>query len=378
MSSRKQGWTGLLKQEGSDFLAWARDERVLSLKFDVLAKALSSLLCERVRTPEEAHEVWEAVPAVLGRCNEQATYEKPGAACAYAWLHLLERYVRTWFALERLVESNCLPMGRKGVRALDVGTGPGPAAFAIHDFYVAMVEFSEAIDNPKWRQPPLLTCVEFDGSTNQFRHQLTEILYQQTGQESGSVFSVASALHDFRKLEPTRERRQYFEILRREEDVYFDDVAGQWNSDLVYMPDEANDMAQSLHRYQLITFSNFLTTSGIVKSVEPNLVEVLHDTTPGSVVLVLGGRGGQYQEIYEHIDRLANASGFDLTVENDTVSCSDSKLADQVYEQGQLFYEVLQDLDHNADAATKTVRRHFEREGPIPIHSSEIRAYRKW
>ncbi len=378
MSSRKQGWTSLLKREGSNFLAWARNERVLSLKFDVLAKALSSLLCERVRAPEEAREVWEAVPAVLGCCNEQATYEKPGAACAYAWLHLLERYVRTWLALERLVQSHCLPMGKNGVRALDVGTGPGPAAFAIHDFYVAMVEFSEVIDNPKWRQPPLLTCVEFDGSANQFRHQLAEMLYQQVGQESDGVLSMTSALHDFRKLEPTWERKQHFEVLRREEVEYFDDVAGRWDSDLVYMPDEANDMAQSLHRYRLVTFSNFLTTPGIVKSVEPNLVEMLHDAAPGSVVLVLGGRGCQYQEIYEYTDRLANASGFDLTVENDTVSCSDSELAGQVYEQGQLFYKVLQDLDHNADTATKTVRRHFEREGPIPIHSSEIRAYRKW
>ena len=196
MNSRKQGWTGLLKREGSDFLAWARDERVLSLKFDVLSKALSSLLRERVRTPEEAHDVWEAVPAVLRRCNEQATYEKPGAACAYAWLYLLERYVRTWLALERLVQRNCLPMGKNGVRALDVGTGPGPAAFAIHDFYAAMVEFSEVTDNPKWRQPPHLTCVEFDGSTNHFRHQLAEILSQQAGRESEGVLSMTYALHD--------------------------------------------------------------------------------------------------------------------------------------------------------------------------------------
>ena len=100
----------------------------------------------------------------------------PGAACAYAWLHLLDRYVRTWLALERLVQKSSLPMGKNGVRALDVGTGPGPAAFAIHDFYAAMVEFSEKTDNPKWRQPAQLTCFEFDGSTNHFRHLLAEIL----------------------------------------------------------------------------------------------------------------------------------------------------------------------------------------------------------
>ena len=170
---------------------------------------------------------------MLRRCNEQAAYEKPGAACAYAWLYLLERYVRTWLALERLLQRNCLPMGKNGVRALDVGTGPGPAAFAIHDFYAAMVEFSEVTDNRKWRQPPHLTCVEFDGSTNHFRHQLAEMLSQQAGRESEGVLSMTSALHDFGKLEPTRERKQYFELLRSEEDEYFDDVAGRWDSDRI-------------------------------------------------------------------------------------------------------------------------------------------------
>ena len=70
-------------------------------------------------------------------------------------------------------------------------------------------------------------------------------------------------------------------------------------------------------------------------------------------------------------------AGFELTVEGDTVSCSDSELAGQVYEQGRLFYEVLQGLDRNEDDATKTVRRYFEHGAPTDFHSSEIRAYRK-
>ena len=111
-------------------------------------------------------------------------------------------------------------MGKNGVRALDVGTGPGPASFAIHDFYAAVVEFSEETDNPKWRQPPHLTCVEYDRSTNHFRHRLAELLFQQAGRESEGVLSMTSALHDFGEFEPNRERKQYFEVLRSEEDEY--------------------------------------------------------------------------------------------------------------------------------------------------------------
>ena len=373
MNPPRLGWTGLLKREGADFLAWAREECVLSTKFSLLATALSTLLRESVRTPEEAHAVWEAVPAVLSHCNE---HEKPGAACADAWLFLLERYIRTWLALERLVQKNCLPMGTNGVRALDVGTGPGPAAFAIHDFYIAMVEYSEVTGNPKWRQTPHVTCFESEGSPNHFRHQLAEVLFQQAGRKSEGVLSITSTLGDFRKFEPAQERKQYFEILRSEEDEYFDDLAGRWDSDRVYSQDEANDMAQSLHRYRLVTFSNFLTPE-IVESVIPNLSKVLRDAAPGSVALVLGSGDDRYQEIYKYVDRLANSSGFEPAVEGDTVSCSDSELAGQVYEEGRLFYEILQDLDRNNDDATAKVRRDFESEAPIEFHSSEIRAYRK-
>ena len=134
MSDQKRGWTDLQRQEGSNFLAWINEHQMLRKNFDVLANALWALLRRNIRTAEDAINVWRAVPAVLRRCNEQATYEKPGASVAYAWLHLLDRYVRTWLALERLVKANCLPMAKDGVRALDVGTGPGPSAFAIHDF----------------------------------------------------------------------------------------------------------------------------------------------------------------------------------------------------------------------------------------------------
>ena len=65
-------------------------------------------------------------------------------------------------------------MGKYGVRALDVGTGPGPAAFAILDFYTAMSEFSEITYRPRWRQPPYVTCVELDRNANHFRHLLAE------------------------------------------------------------------------------------------------------------------------------------------------------------------------------------------------------------
>ena len=191
MSVQRHGWTSLLRHEGSDFLTYIREQGTLRIKFNVLSEGLYKHLCREVCTEEDARHVWEAVPAVLGCCNEQATYEKLGADWAYAWLHLLDRYVRTWIALEYLVEKSCIPMGKYGVSAIDVGTGPGPSAFAVHDFYTAMVDFSEQRNNSKWRQPSYVTCVELDGRTNRLRHILAEIVFELSQRKSEGVLAIS-------------------------------------------------------------------------------------------------------------------------------------------------------------------------------------------
>ena len=106
---------------------------------------------------------------------------------------------------------------------------------------------------------------------------------------------MCHSLSDFGELLPTRDRKQYLQALRSSEDEYFDEVAGHWTSDPHYLPDDANAMAQSLHRYRLITFSNFLTTVNSVQRFELNLHDVLQDAAQGTVLLVLNQyQGGMY------------------------------------------------------------------------------------
>ena len=378
MSIRTQGWADLQRQEGSDFLKWINENQTLRKKFDILANALRTLLRKSIRTADDARDVWTAAPEVLSRCNEQATYEKHGAPVAYAWLHLLDRYVRTWLALERLVKENCLPMGKYGVRALDVGTGPGPSAFAIHDFYAATVEFSEFKKNSRWRQPTDIICFEFDAGTNHLRHNLAEIMFGQSQGESKGVLAMCGALPDFSKFHPTQERKQSFQYLRNKEDEYYDEVENEWTSELQFSPNEANDMAQSLHRYRLFVFGNFLTTPDIVDGFEQNLLDILRDARPGSVILVLGAKGGSYAEVYKTVDRLAVPAGFQLKVEGCPVSSSDSEVSDRVYEEGQQFYEFLKEFAPNEcnNEEIREIKAHFEK-SRSSAPCSQVWVYRK-
>ncbi|MCY3788934.1 MAG: hypothetical protein OXH63_09125 [Gemmatimonadetes bacterium] len=282
-------------------------------------------------------------------------------------------------------------MGTYGVRVLDVGTGPGPSAFAIHDFYSAMVAFSEITGNSKWHQPAHLNCVEIDGGTNYVRHNLAEIMFEQSQRESEGVLAMCHNLGDFKEIAPTTARKRGFERLLNQEDHYFDAVEGEWISEPSYSPDEANYIAQSLHRYRLIVFSNFLTTIGTVRSFESTLVDVLKDVNSGSGVLVLGGKSGEYPKIYDFVDGLAKRSGFKKVMDGEPVSYSDSEVATRIFSEACRFYdylttlvseevveeEVATQLNEKEQSALRKVRKEFEVSyGPAPI--SQIRAYRKY
>ena len=332
-----------LRKHGPGFIAWLDENDVLAQRFETLARVLKDLLVGRILA-EDARAVWDATPAVLARCNEQSTYELRGASVAYAWLHLLDRYARTWSSLETLVKRSCLPMAKHGVRALDVGTGPGPSAFAVHDFYISLVAYAEAVGRKELRQPPELVCVELDQSTNHLRHILAEYLYDASGRESQALLALCSARGNFKSIEPSAERARLRDSLRWQEDEYYDEERKMWVGDSWYTAAEINDMAQALHRYRLIVFSNFLTTVGSVRMFENNIREVLSDARPGTVVMILGGKAGPYPEIYEYVSSMAEPAGFRLEVSEEAVSSADTVVAERVYEAGQMFFQHLQAL----------------------------------
>ena len=269
----RQGWTELQRREGDTFLNWLHREQRLQKGFDGLATALRETLREQIQTACDAHAVWQAAPAVLGRCNDPATYTLPNAEIAYSWLHLLDRYVRTWLALEHVLRDRLLPMRRDGVRVLDVGTGPGPSAFATRDFYTAMEDYARIANAASWRQPPDVTCVEPAPGMNRIRHHVAERLALRHG--SQSVLAMTGGLQDFSTILPTQERRQLENSLRNQYDEYYDEERQEWHADPVYTLQEANQEANAYHRYRLFTFSNFLTTIETVSTFQENIEDIL-------------------------------------------------------------------------------------------------------
>ena len=343
-----------------------------------MANALQACLEIWVQTREQALTAWNAVPAVMSRCNARETYSISGAAPAYAWIHLLDRYVRTWLALEKLVDRCLLPMGSRGVSALDVGTGPGPSAFATHDFYTSMLAYGKTYGNDRWLQLPRITPVESSQEMNHFREHLTSILGARGAPES--VYSMAGQILEFWSIHPTRERAELKKELRAAEDQYFDEYLGEWDWERRYSSEEANQIANAHHRYRLFTFCNFLTEPSTIVDSRTDLLRLLCDAQPGSVVLVIGGIGDAYPEIYSKVASVARDAGFSRRAEGIMVSSSDTSMHDLIYIEGLRFYRRLRTIcgelpvDHSLK---RKVVDHFEGTKRIPSRASAVHAYRK-
>ncbi|MDE0211931.1 MAG: hypothetical protein OXJ64_18880 [Boseongicola sp.] len=372
------GWTGLQRREGDDFLKWLRREQCLKKGLDALAIALKATLNDLVRTDADARAVWRVAPAVLRNCNDPETYSKPQAETAYAWLHMLDRYVRTWLAFEHLVRASLLPMGKFGVRALDVGTGPGPSAFATHDFFAAMQHYARATASTHWEQPPQITCVECAPGMNLIRHLVAERL--AVAGAPRSVLDVTGGLHDFGGLYPTLERKQLANSLRNKYDEYWNECRGELDAEPVYTLEEASREASSHHRYRLFTFCNFLTTLDIVSDFQDNIEESFADAHAGSVLLMIGGKGGCYPTIRERIAKLAEASGFRRHNDTGTVGSADTKLDRRLGNELRSFYCRLKrlavELPKNGPYGAE-LRSELEDCRPVEFRESKVLAFRK-
>lgn len=369
------GWAQILRTHGARFLKWQEHESALRLAGENLARIISTILLERVQSKKDAMAIWAVASDVQEKCNEQSTYEKPFAPEAYLWQHFLERYARTWRALEIMVEHGCLPIATYGVRSLDIGTGPGPSAFAVNDFYETLVRFAVSENVPDFNQPPQVSCVEYDHATNQLRLRIAAICAEIA---SRSAVTLCGYIQDFGTLQFTAERRDAFRSLRWQEECYYDEKAGVWDSELLRTVEEAHQIAESTHRYRLFVFSNFLTEVGTVAKFEQQIRNLLIDAKPGAVVLVLGGSGGHYPEIYSYVDRLTSAGGFQLVLDGVKVSSAETPLAELVYSEGRRFYDHLQGLAPNSDSRLRSLHQKFGSAGhPKKTSSTSVRVYRK-
>lgn len=196
-----------------------------------------------------------------------------------------------------------------------------------------------------------------------------------------SVLEIAGGLHDFSGILPTQERAQLNSSLRNQYHEYYDDRRDEWHADPTHTPEEANREANAYRRYRLFTFSNFLTTPDTVAKFGANLEDILADANAGSVLLMMGGRGGVYPTIRTRMDQLADAGGFRRRADPADVKIADAQLDGPVGEEIRWFYCHIKQLAgelHAESPASIDLRKELEGDGPVCFGSSAVHAFRKY
>ncbi|MBI4488485.1 MAG: hypothetical protein HY694_05325 [Deltaproteobacteria bacterium] len=282
-------WRNLQRREGPPFLDWLAATNQVDLHLRRLADELVAFLTDQIQAPDDAEAFWNAIPAVREECNRPEIYDLFMHSEAYAYVHLLDRYWRTWEALQELLRHNLLPMGDEGVRLLDVGTGPAPTPYGIQDFYEVIRRYGDEHDLPGLRSQRVDTMViERSASMARLMHHFSEF--------TGRPGPFGSDRTDFVDFSPKREREALYS--QRLSELY---EMEESEPGFYFFTDDPNDEVQRHLRFRFVVLSNFLTIGDAVRTFEKPLYELFSDLQPGAVAMVLSARGNQYETIHEDL-----------------------------------------------------------------------------
>lgn len=270
-------------------------------------------------------EILANYPLVLDRCDS-LTFDERSQALAYLILHLPDRYCRVFQVLEVLLVRGMLPLGRNGAdfAAVDIGAGPGPGIFAVRNFYAALSHVTTQTQGTPVATLGATAIVEPSRGMSSAMHHFAEQLIQteqgphphQSATETlhvphpyaielaASATPFAASYEDFENLDLQGEHnRARHQLAHRLEDEL--DISLQYARQLAY--EEPIGVPGG---YAIALMTNFLTTTDAVLKFSDAVRRLMNGAlVPGGIVLVLGGIGQQYPQIYEQLDCIATNSG---------------------------------------------------------------------
>ena len=300
--------------------AWTRwrgsGESLSHPRLAILTAGISNIAREHLVDQTSADTVVRQFPDVLRYCDS-LDFDSSAQTVAYTIWHLADRYGRITQVLDRLFELGHLPMKLHGATVLEVGAGPAPALYAVRDYYDDLRTWIAAAELGVEASPAtVLASIDRGEAWSSLLHRLSErlwSLYWPTT-ETPLPFSItydnlagfsARALH----IDTIERNAQTIELeFERSGEYISAHTARQFAIEDSNYPPSA---------YDLIIMCNFLTTARLTQDLEVDIGKLALSLTPGGLLVVLGGHGGEYPAIYEKlqsimgVSRLRPLAGFD-------------------------------------------------------------------
>lgn len=290
------------------FLSWRNESGVATGKMTAFAQAVHRTIATEGRWRSSLADIAPWLSEVLRRCDD-LTFDTDVEVRAYAALHLVDRYGRVLQVLEYLFAVGRLPLRQEGVAALEVGAGPAPALYAIHDFYDDLVRWPGRGED--WSTGPLRVSDALDQAPGWDRllHYLSEeLIADRQATPSSGQLSFGRALREFGGLDIRAVHHESIASLASNIEAEFEraDEPISRTTALRFAYEQGTNRPSA---YDLIFVPYFLTRADAPQSFRTELRGLMHSLTPGGVLVVLSGIAGQYVKIRSAIEALARTTG---------------------------------------------------------------------
>ena len=292
------------------FSAWLQTEDEVFRRYALLASRLKSFVLDHVlKDPDFSAVVAQRFGDVLRNCNT-LDYDAEGVVEAYAILHFLDRFHRFQLVLLELLKQGLLPLRTLPIDVLDVGTGPAPTLFALSDIYSSLRRFGrETADEALANLKVHFDCAESSLGFRNWMHHFTEHansrFHEADVDQSHEEWNVpygAGTFYDFQGVDFQQEKTAYFEFLIRQVERDYEQTEEAVPSRQFIIDHHLPQEWKNAFRYDLIVLSNFLTEIRQVEALTGVLRSMGFALRNHGTVIVMGARGGEYQEIYARIE----------------------------------------------------------------------------
>jgi hypothetical protein len=289
------------------FLNWRDGSGVDAAKMSGFASAVHDTVVHGW-WPSALAEIAPRLPEALRSCDS-LSFDDDVEVRAYAALHLVDRYGRVLQVLEYLFSIGRFPLRHGGVTALEVGSGPAPALYAIRDFYDDLVRWPGR--GAIWSTGRLQVSDALDRAPgwDRFMHLLSEqLIVNGQATPPGGQLSFGRTLTEFSGLDIRAIHSESFRSRAAGIEAEFDraDEPISWATAVGMAYDEGTSRPSA---YDLIFVPNFFTSAEAPQVFETELRRLMQSLTPGGVFVVLSGTADQYVGIASAIDGLARRTG---------------------------------------------------------------------
>jgi hypothetical protein len=275
--------------------------------FRRMAVAVKALTRHWVADAESGAHVVRSLPSTMGQCNE-LDFATEAETLAYTIWHLVDRYGRVLQVLDGLFAAGYLPLRKKRMSVLEVGSGPSPASYAVTDFYLDLRTWSASQGEPQVDICPVTNLMLLDRGPAwaHLVHNLSEELLVLGESRRPRPFDIT-----YDEFESFSVRSEHLAGIEQEtrrliaEADYWDERLGRQEA----RAEAIRGRAYPPGAVDLIVICNFLTFSAMTEYFAREIELLADSLTPGGVLVAVGSSRSGYNSIFEELTQLVTRSG---------------------------------------------------------------------